>query len=202
MKYICIEGPTGIGKTTLAKMLYGFFRDSHIFLESFEDNPFLNDYYRKGNFFFETELSFLLIHYHQLSMAMGSNNSVLISDYFIEKDLCFGEVFIQNQNELTVLKNVYSCLSEKIIKPDLIICLSASNELIYERIKSRNRDFEKSISFDFVNKLNKGYEIFFNDLKKRFTTISIDMNTNNFIEDSLLITRLNDQIISEVMKND
>jgi len=202
MKYICIEGPTGIGKTTIANILSEVFQDTHLILENFENNLFLNDYYKNNKYFFETELSFLLIHFHQICMALNSGNSVLISDFFIEKDLLFGEVFIQNQAELIILKDVCACLSEKIIKPDLVICLSGSNELIYNRIKSRNRDFEETISFDFVDKLNKGYKSFFEDIKKRFNTICIDMNTNNFLEDSSLIAKLGNQIISEVMQND
>lgn len=194
MKYIAIEGCIGIGKTTVAKQLSKITEESDILLEDFESHPFLVDFYQDPKYTFETEIIFLLIHYHQLLKRGANTTNLLIGDYYIGKDDLYADLNLDNTDELRIFKDLYRHLSQKVVSPDLIICLSASTDLIYSRIKKRNRAEENNISYEYIEKVNKGYEDFFVKIRKKYKTVNIDMNCWDFVKDRDLIFRLNNQL--------
>lgn len=193
--YAALEGCLGIGKTTVAQQLRSAIKDSCMILEDFKIHPFLRDFYKDPKYTFETELTFLLIHYHQL-LLYENNNNLLIGDYYLGHDNLYAELNLDDFDELRIFKDLYGYLSQKVIKPDLIICLSASTDLVFNRIRNRDRELEDGISFEYIDKINKGYNSFFADLKQSFVTIDIDMNTWDFAKDPTLKYELIDIIKS------
>ena len=197
MKLICIEGCIGIGKTTVATQLASAIEGSNVLHEDFSSHPFLDDFYLDSKFTFETELNFMLIHYHQLYKIMDNPYKLLISDYFFLKDKLFADANILTEKETTLFMQLYNYLQSRLIQPSAIICLSGTTEMIYNRIKNRNREVEMNIAYDYIDKINKHYENFFLELKKNHYTINIDMNENDFIKDTELINRLKLKLIKD-----
>jgi len=194
MKYICIEGCIGVGKTTVATKLASTIDGSYTLFEDFGNHPFLNDFYMDAKYTFETEINFLLIHYHQLLKTMENQPSLLISDYFFDKDKLFADANILSEKEIEIFMQLYHYLRSRLVQPDIIVCLSGTTDMIYKRILARNRDAEKNISYDYIDKINKHYEVFFSELRKNYQTIDIDMDKNDFIKDPSLINKLQLQL--------
>jgi deoxyadenosine/deoxycytidine kinase len=182
LKYICVEGCLGIGKTTIAKMLASKIYNSNLLLEDFESHPFLDDFYKNELFTFETEINFLLIHYHQLLKATTANPGILVSDYAMYKDVLFADANLENPVEHKLFMDMYDYLITKMPKPDTIICLSGSDRMIYDRIIKRNRAAEQNVSFDYIKRINSHYNRLFKSFKERnINTIDIDMGKNDFV---------------------
>jgi len=201
MKYICVEGCLGIGKTTVTTQLANTINGSHVLLEDFASHPFLDDFYADPRFTFETELNFLLIHFHQLYKTMGKNLHLLVSDYFFDKDKMFADANILSEMEMGIFMKLYHYLRSRLISPNVVICLSGSTDMIFQRILDRNRDSERSISYEYVDKINRHYELFFSEIRENYVTIDIDMNTNDFIKNPALITSVSEHLQFQVLRN-
>jgi deoxyguanosine kinase len=199
MKYICVEGCIGIGKTTVAKQLADSINSAYLLLEDFGAHPFLGDFYADSKYTFETELGFLLIHYHQLLKAMSAQPQLLISDYFFGKDKLFADANILSEKEINIFIQLYDYLLSSLVQPDIIICLSGTTDMIYNRILNRNRESEKNISYEYIKKINKNYDIFFSEINKKYTTININMNENDFVKNPDLITELRQKLMKEYL---
>ncbi len=181
MQYVCIEGCMGAGKTTLASLLSKKL-NKEILLEDFERHPFLDDFYTNQTLYtFETEVCFLLMHYHQTKKALTNTRQDIISDYYIGKDMLFAYANLNSRREQQLFKNMYSYLSEQLKKPELIIHLKASDELILERIKNRGRENEKEISIEYITKLNKLYDKYFSGTNKDIEIITVDVDKCDFL---------------------
>ncbi|MDR0472409.1 MAG: deoxynucleoside kinase [Treponema sp.] len=197
MKYICIEGCIGVGKTTLATQLASSINGACILLEDFGAHPFLEDFYTDSKYTFETELNFLLIHYHQLLKAMNNQPPLLIGDYFFGKDKLFADANILSEKEIAIFMQLYDYLLCKLVQPDIIVCLSGTTDMIYNRILTRNRESEKNVSYDYISKINMNYEVFFSEIRKIYCTVDIDMNENDFVKNPDLITGLKQNLIEK-----
>jgi len=195
MKYICFEGCIGVGKTTVATQLAASINDTYALFEDFGAHPFLSDFYADLKYTFETELGFLLIHYHQLQKAMNTQPQLLISDYFFGKDKMFADANIMSEKEIDIFIQLYDYLLSSLVQPDIIICLSGTTDMIYNRILNRNRESEKNISYDYISKINRNYDIFFSEIKRNYCTIDINMNENDFVKNPELITELQQNLI-------
>jgi deoxyadenosine/deoxycytidine kinase len=165
-----------------------------LLLEDFANHPFLSDFYADARYTFETEMNFLLIHYHQLLKAMNKQSNVLISDFFFDKDKLFADANILSKKEIDIFMELYRYLRSRLIVPDVIICLSGTTDMIYQRILNRNRESEKNISYEYINKINRCYEQFFVEVRQNFSTVDIDMSTNDFVENPMLINMLQQHI--------
>jgi len=154
---IAVEGCLGVGKTTLATKLADF-RKAALVLEEYEKNPFLADFYRNpmGNVF-ETEMQFLLQHYHQLKGLRGLAGES-IADFTFEKDLIFGEMNFRQESEKKMFLQLYEFLKPRLLEPDLIIYLKASDDLIIDRIQKRNRSIEQTVDVEYFKKLKRAYD--------------------------------------------
>lgn len=195
MRYICIEGCIGAGKTTLATLLSERLQ-STILLENFEKHPFLDDFYSDiPTYAYETEIGFLLMHYHQIKKIFLSNvNTDVISDFYIGKDLLFAESNIVHEKELSIFKDLYEYLSSQLLKPNLIIYLKASNDLLLKRIKNRGRENEKNVDLDYISKLNAEYNNNYSKDIDGIKVLTIDMDKVDFLKDISALDELIEKI--------
>jgi len=167
--YVIFEGSMGSGKSTTAKRLAERY-SSNLMHEETKLHPFISDFYAdQRKYAFETELNFLLIHYHQLikAEAAGIFTSDVYADFLFDKDWIFADVTLRdNEHEYQLFLELYSYLKERIRKPDLVVYLRAPTDLIFDRIRKRGRDFEKSIDLAYVNTINSAYDKFFQNYKE------------------------------------
>ena len=161
-RYIVIDGPIGVGKTSLATLLAPEL-NARIIFERAEENPFLTDFYQDpARFRFQTQIFFLMNRYTQQEEFSQHDlfNQVTISDYLFAKDRIFAYLNL-NDHELSLYEQIYKMLETKIVKPDLVIFLQADTETILRRIKQRGRPFEKDVSRDYIEAVNDAYSHYF-----------------------------------------
>jgi len=159
--YIAIEGPIGVGKTTLARMLQPEF-DAELVLEIFEENPFLSDFYAdRARFAFQTQIFFLLSRYRQQREVQRlAQHHSLITDYTFAKDRLFAHLNLHG-DELETYERLHQALAERVTAPDLVVYLRASPDVLMERIATRDRPYERGISRDYIVDLSRAYDQFF-----------------------------------------
>ena len=136
--YIAIEGPIGVGKTSLAELLSKEL-GARLVLEDFEDNPFLPDFYNDPERFgFQTQLFFLLQRYRQQQdlRQVDMFQKLLITDYMFVKDRLFASLNLGDK-EMHLYDTVASLLERNIIKPDLVIYLQADTDVLMKNIEKR-----------------------------------------------------------------
>src|SRR5262245_12513538 len=160
-KSIAVEGPIGVGKTSLVDFLAERLEARKILEPT--DNPFLNDFYQdKPGASFQCQLFFLLNRFRQQQeLAQGHIfKQAQATDYSLAKDKSFAYLNL-NGSELMLYEKLYGILEEQVAHPDLVIYLQARDEVLMARIKSRERDYEKEISDKYVAELNRAYNYFF-----------------------------------------
>src|SRR5579862_2203195 len=160
-RFIAVEGPIRVGKTTLADILADRLHTTR--LRDVEDNPFLENFYRdKPGAGFQTQLYFLLQRYKQLSAldVSASAHRTIISDYIFEKDKIFAYLNLSDA-ELRLYDEYYSLLAENIPVHDLVIYLQAKPETLKKRIAKKNVAIEDRISDEYVEEVIRAYEHFF-----------------------------------------
>ena len=175
--YIALEGPIGVGKTSLAQMLSQEL-STRLVLEDFEDNPFLPDFYNDPErFAFQTQLFFLLQRYRQQQelRQVDMFQKLLVTDYMFVKDRLFASLNL-NEKEMQLYDTVANLLERNVIKPDLVIYLQADTDLLMENIAKRGRRMEKNITWEYIDALNQVYTEYF--FRYQETPLVI-INTNN-----------------------
>ncbi|GAC1340202.1 MAG: deoxynucleoside kinase [Myxococcales bacterium] len=161
-RYIVVEGPIGVGKTTLTQALARRFGARTLF-EAVEENPFLASFYQdKSKFAFQTQLFFLLSRFKQQQELFQQDlfSQVTVSDYLFAKDRIFASITLDG-NELSLYERVYEMLGPRVMKPDLVIYLQARLEVLLARIKKRGRDFERKFDAGYLGELSRTYNDFF-----------------------------------------
>ncbi len=161
-RYIAVEGPIGVGKTTLTNLLAEEFQGK-IVLEEAETNPFLPNFYKDPQAYaFQTQVFFLLSRYQQQKQLMQQDlfKQVTISDYIFAKDRIFAMLNL-SEEEINLYEKLYHVLDAQVPKPDLVIFLQASVEALRERIKKRGIAHEKHISGQYIDRLCQAYNQFF-----------------------------------------
>ena len=158
--FITIEGPIGVGKTSLAKAISAHF-NFHLLKEIVDENPFLGKFYENiGEWSFQTEMFFLCNRYKQLADTKAhllNNNKPVVSDYHIFKNLIFANRSLNQEEYLKYIK-IYDILTHDMPVPNVIVYLHASLDTLLERIKKRGRDIEKNISPLYLEALSNDYE--------------------------------------------
>ena len=161
-RYIAVEGPIGVGKTTLAELLAERFR-AELILERYAENPFLEKFYhdRRGSAF-QTQLFFLLSRYrqHQEMAHTDLFYESIVCDYLFAKDRIFAEVNL-NRDELKLYDEVATALNRTLPTPDVVIYLQGSVELLQQNIRKRSRSFEQDITREYLEELVSAYNDFF-----------------------------------------
>jgi len=161
-RYIAVEGPIGVGKTTLAQRLAETFGYEAL-LEHPESNPFLPRFYREGGRnALQVQLHFLLQRVEQLRTLAQEDlfTSLQVADFVMEKDRLFAEVTL-DEDELALYRQVYDHLALDPPTPDLVIYLQAPTRVLLERIHRRGVDAERHIDPDYLDRLNEAYTRFF-----------------------------------------
>jgi deoxyguanosine kinase len=159
--YIAVEGPIGVGKTSFVELLASHLSASKL-LEDV-NNPFLKDFYRDvAGSPFQTQLFFLLTRYQQQQKLQQADlfQQSIVCDYIFQKDKIFAYLNLSD-SELIIYEKLYSLLEPTVPKPDLVIYLQASLDVLMQRIKKRNVEYEKSITRDYLKELMQAYNYFF-----------------------------------------
>ena len=160
-RHIAIEGPIGVGKTSLTGLLAKRFRGTKV-LEDV-DNPFLDDFYKdKRGAAFRTELFFLLSRYDQQKKLAQRDlfTELILADYSFPKSKIFAYLTLED-SELMIYNRLYDLLLETVPKPDLVIYLQAGLDTLLRRIKKRGRAYEKAISSSYLQELSEAYSHYF-----------------------------------------
>lgn len=193
---IVIEGCLGAGKSTVARGLAEY-RKSKLLLENFGIHPFLQAFYENPDAnAIETEFTFLLLHFHQLkSQAQAASESEVISDFHLGKDLIYADLNLKDTHTKRIFKELYSLCVEKTPSPALMICLSATTDLLIDRIRLRKRDFELGVDYGYYAAVNAAYEQFFD--KYSGPKLLLRMAEWDFVKDRHLFKQLSLQIDEE-----
>lgn len=161
-KYIVVEGPIGVGKTSLARILANEFRARAVF-ERVEDNPFLAKFYRaRETYAFQNQTFFLLNRYQQqreLSQQDLFSQST-VADYLFAKDKIFATLTLSAE-ELNLYRQIYALLNTRVPKPDLVVYLQAKPEVLYKRVKKRDKKYERALTFEYLSEVAQAYNQFF-----------------------------------------
>jgi deoxyadenosine/deoxycytidine kinase len=151
-----------VGKTSLAKLLADYFA-ARLVLEMAEDNPFLPDFYKnRERAAFQTQVFFLMSRYSQQQQILNHDlfSKALISDYLFAKDGIFARVNL-TEREVSLYNRVASTLESNIVRPDLVIYITASVDILMERISKRSRDFEGDFDRHYLEAVCDSYSEFF-----------------------------------------
>jgi len=160
-RHVAIEGPIGVGKTSLVNLMAHRFRGTRVMADV--KNPFLDDFYKdKRGAAFRCQLFFLLSRYDQQRSINQRDlfTELILADYFFPKDKIFAYLTLDD-SELMIYNRLFDLLHETVPKPDLVIYLQANLETLLKRIKKRGRSYEKSISSSYLQELSEAYAHFF-----------------------------------------
>src|ERR1700694_5746143 len=160
-RYIAVEGPIRVGKSTLARILAERLNAQQVMEQ--EDNPFLSAFYKgEAGAGFQAQFAFLIRRFEQrraLDLGPRSQKTV-VTDFVFEKDKVFACLNLNDQ-ELETYNRYYNYFREQLPTPDLVIYLQATPEVLKKRLKKKNAPGEKAINEDYLEEVIKAYEHFF-----------------------------------------
>ncbi|MFA5628092.1 MAG: deoxynucleoside kinase [Thiohalomonadaceae bacterium] len=161
-RFIVVEGPIGVGKTTLAQRLAETF-GSDLMLEGADENPFLERFYQNPrSVALPTQLFFLFQRARQLQSWRQSDlfTPVRVADFLMQKDRLFAQLTLDD-DELRLYEQAYEHMTLHAPVPDLVIYLQAPAEVLLERIEQRNRSYERRLSAGYLRRVVEVYTQFF-----------------------------------------
>ena len=193
-RYIVVEGPIGVGKTSLVRKL-GESLGSELLLEKVEENPFIARFYQNPRqYALSTQLYFLLQRAHQVQgfrqIDLFQNSH--IADFMIDKDRLFAELTLTT-DELHLYQQIYQHMTIDAPKPDLVIYLQASTEVLRERITKRGINYEQAIKDDYLTRLSELYTRFFYDYDES-TLLTVNTQSIDLIDSEQDYQALLDEI--------
>jgi deoxyadenosine/deoxycytidine kinase len=193
-RYIVVEGPIGVGKTTLAQRLADY-ADATSLLEKPQDNPFLARFYQDAErYALPTQLFFLFQRINEVRdlAQMDMFQSRTIADYLFEKDELFARLTLSD-DEYTLYQSIYQSLAPQAPTPDLVIYLQAPTEVLIERVHKRGSRYERSVQDDYLSKLANSYGEFFHHYQAA-PVLVVNSENLNFVDNendfNLLLERI------------
>jgi deoxyadenosine/deoxycytidine kinase len=179
-RYIAIEGPLRVGKSSLARALAERIHARTV-LDS-EENPFLKDFYRgQHGSAFRAQMYFLINRFQQLSeIASKQSQLPVVVDYLFEKDKLFAYINL-NDDEVAVYDEYYRHFKEQLAPPDLVVYLKATPEVLRERIVRKNVESEAQISDEYLTEVTRAYEHFFSHYKASDVLV-VDTTQVDFVQ--------------------
>lgn len=160
--YIVVEGPLGVGKSSFSQLLAERINGEAI-LEDTEENPFLAKFYKDPKrFAFQAQIFFTLRRFQKQEEINQIDlfKRVVVSDFLFEKDRLFARYNLGDK-EFFLYEQLFNLLKGRILKPDLVIFLQAKTDVLKERIEKRKRDYEKSITIKYLDRINQAFNDFF-----------------------------------------
>ncbi|MGH1299874.1 deoxynucleoside kinase [Bacillus pretiosus] len=173
--FITVEGPIGVGKTSLAKAISTHMQ-LHLLKEIVDENPFLGKFYEDiDEWSFQTEMFFLCNRYKQLediNIKYLNRRKPVVADYHIFKNLIFASRTLKN-SQYDKYMQIYRILTQDMPVPNVIVYLTASLETLQTRIAMRGREFEKNMDPNYLLQLTKDYETAMDTFKKDHPDIPV-----------------------------
>jgi deoxyguanosine kinase len=160
-RYIAVEGPIRVGKSSLARILAERMHARRI-LDCDEENPFLSDFYaEKAGAAFAAQMYFLNERYQRLQDAFASEQSgPVVADFIFEKDKIFAYLNLDNE-ELSLYDRFFSRFAAGLPQPELVVYLQATPEVLRERVAKKAAASESRISLEYIEEVVRAYEHFF-----------------------------------------
>jgi deoxyguanosine kinase len=193
--YVVIEGNIGAGKTTLATKIADQF-NARVILEHFADNPFLPKFYSDPDkYSFALELSFLASRYKQLKEELVPQDlfkSFTIADYYFMKSLVFAASTLSG-DEYNLYRQIFYIIYGSLPRPDIYVYLHLSPGRLLQNIGKRGRNYENSITIEYLQKIQDSYFSFFKQNPENKYLI-IDINNLDFVADENHYTKIVDTI--------
>ncbi|WP_078576802.1 deoxynucleoside kinase [Salipaludibacillus agaradhaerens] len=197
--FIAIEGPIGVGKTSLATKLADHY-NYYILKEIVDENPFLSKFYEDiEEWSFQTEMFFLCNRFKQLEDTYErflAKGHPVISDYHIFKNHLFAKQTLKSHH-FDKYDRIYNILTDDLPKPNIIIYLNASLSTLMDRIKRRGREMEQSMEPDYLQQLSADYKQFMKEHSRVYPDIpiiSINGDSMDFVERPDDFLRILDQV--------
>ncbi len=179
--FIAVEGPIGVGKTSLATLLSQHYK-FQLLNEIVYEHPFLDKFYDDIDAWaFQTEMFFLTNRYKQLTDIEKdylSNDQSIISDYHLFKNLIFSQMTL-NEKQHDKFEKIYHILEEDLPQPNVLIVLNGSLDTVVTRIKKRNRHFEQNIDPNYLSTLIESYRNYTKRLKTTTSLPIIEINADD-----------------------
>jgi deoxyadenosine/deoxycytidine kinase len=199
--YIVIEGNIGAGKTTLASMIAKE-HNAKLILERFADNPFLPKFYSDpARFSFPLELSFLADRYRQLKEELVEQDlfrSFTVADYYFMKSLVFASSTLE-KDEFSLYRQIFYIIYGSLPKPDLYVYLHVPPERLLLNIAMRGREYEKSITAEYLSGIQESYFTFFRQNPENRYLI-LEINDLDFVLRPEDYRKVTDVIFNEVIE--
>ena len=176
VRHFAVEGAIGVGKTSLVHRLHGEWGGSR-FLEVVEGNPFLTGgfYQDMEAYAFDTEMFFLLTRYRQqraVGVALEEGRTPVLADYVFEKNRIFAELTLAPR-DFAVWQRLFGALAPEVRSPDLTVYLKADVDVLMDRVRIRNRPFERDLERDYMARLAEAYDRFFEKWPGRLLVIDV-----------------------------
>lgn len=204
--FIAIEGPIGVGKTSLAKKLSSRLQ-FHLLKEIVEENPFLGKFYEDiAEWSFQTEMFFLCNRFKQLEDIDKNylkQQKPVIADYHIFKNMIFASRTL-SEDKLSKYQQIYAILTEDIPLPNMLIYLHASLDTLLKRIAIRGRNIEQQIHPSYLKQLAADYEAFMIEFEKMhpdIPVIRIDGDHCDFMQHQDDLEQIYTQVITQLNKS-
>jgi deoxyadenosine/deoxycytidine kinase len=196
--YVVIEGNIGAGKTTLARRIAEQF-NARLILEHFADNPFLPKFYDDPEkYSFPLELSFLASRYRQLKEELEPQDlfkTFTIADYYFTKSLVFASSTLKG-DEFNLYRQIFYIIYGSLPRPDIIVYLHLNPEKLLQNIEKRGRDYEKSITREYLQRIQESYFSFFKQNQENKYLI-IDINSVDFVSRESDFRKITDAVFAE-----
>ncbi|MCA0972368.1 deoxynucleoside kinase [Halobacillus litoralis] len=205
--FIAVEGPIGVGKTSLSKKLASQF-DFHLLKEIVEENPFLGKFYDNiEEWSFQTEMFFLCNRFKQLEdidRDYLTQGKPVVADYHILKNMIFARRTLR-EDQFHKYSQIFDILTHDMPRPNMVVYLDASLDTLMDRIRMRNRDVESNIQPSYLQQLSQDYEEFMNQFEEQnpdIPVIRLNGDELDFVKHQEDLNRIVDHVKQHLYKGE